>query len=99
MCPLAVYVDGISLSSSDPDLLKSKFNELTQAVQDGGFGLNAGKPVNPAPSMTVFNCSLSPGETAVMPERIADFVSNAPTADSLAGFERYRLSVERGNTR
>ena len=96
---LAVYVDDISMSSDDPTLLQSKFDELAQAAQDAGFGLSTGKTILPSKTMSVFNCSLRQGETAVTPERIADFHRNGPSAESAAGFERYRLSVEIGNSR
>ena len=95
---LAVYVDDISMSSNDQALLQQKFDELAQAVHNADFGMNTGKTVLPTSEMSVFNCNLRHGMTAVTRERIAEFHKPAPTAESIAGFERYCASVEQGNS-
>ena len=96
---VAVYVDDISLSSSDPVRLKARYDELLDAVDAAGFTVNAEKCVAPCSDMTVFNCSLRSGETVVTSDRAAEFHMFPPSPESLAGFERYCASVERGNTK
>ena len=96
---VTVYVDDISLSSNDLPLLREKFKELLHAVGASGFKSNEVKAVPPTRSMTVFNCDLRQGETNVTPRLITEFYDQGPTADSAVGFERYCLSINRGNVR
>lgn len=95
---VAVYVDDISLSSNDPARLDAAYDELLQSIEAAGLSANVAKCVSPCNDLTVFNCHLRNGETAVTADRIAEFYSAPPTPLSQAGFERYCTSVTDGNT-
>ena len=94
---VAVYVDDISLSSNDPVQLTARYHELLDAIDHAGLTANTGKCVSPCRDLTVFNCSLRNGETAVTPNRVSEFHATLQSPASLAGFEHYCQSVERGN--
>lgn len=94
---VAVYVDDISLSSNDPKLLATRYDELLGSVERAGFRSNIKKCVAPSMNITIFNCDLRTGATAVRPERVAEFHEVPSTPESLAGFESYYATVERGN--
>ncbi|WP_186419706.1 reverse transcriptase domain-containing protein [Bosea sp. CS1GBMeth4] len=94
---VSVYMDDISISANDAELLSRSFDDIVSAVHRSGFRLNEAKLRRPSPAMDVFNCTLSTGTTVVTEERVAEFYEVPRTAASEAGFERYVARVSRGN--
>ncbi|MCW1950999.1 MAG: reverse transcriptase domain-containing protein [Octadecabacter sp.] len=94
---VAVYVDDITMSSSNLSVLQSCYSALFEAFDIAGFSANKGKCTPPCETLSVFNCSLSQNETLVHPERISEFHSVSRTASSIYGFGLYCDSVKKGN--
>lgn len=94
---VTVYVDDISLSSSDRTLLCDYHSELLRTIVNSGFKVNKDKCVVPRDRLTIFNCELIKGKTFVLEDRIKKFYEKNRSSKSCAGFERYRASVECGN--
>ena len=94
---VSVYMDDISLSSTDEAQLIIAYNKLSGCMERSGFALNAAKCRPPSEMLDVFNCSLANGKTMVLEDRIAKFFSVARTAPSEASFERYCGTVVAGN--
>jgi Reverse transcriptase (RNA-dependent DNA polymerase) len=94
---VSVYVDDISLSANDEEVLKSAFEKVGAALDESGFRCNAGKSREPSPKVEVFNCELVQGSSTVTRERVAEFQGKINSEASQRAFERYCLQVETGN--
>lgn len=94
---VAVYVDDISLSSDDPNLLKEAFDATLAALEADGFSASINKSRPPALAVDIFNCDLSHERASVQDSRIAEFLAAMPTQEAQEAFEAYCASVENGN--
>jgi hypothetical protein len=93
----SVYVDDITLSSNSLEELNKAHEGLLNAVDTSGFATNPAKLIAPRSEITVFNCGLQSGKTAVTADRIAEFNATVRSQASTSGFEKYVADVERGN--
>ena len=94
---VSVYVDDISLSSSDPTVLLAAVQRVREAFAASGFSANESKTQGPARRIEVFNCDLSHGATTVTLARISDFEATAHNEARWEAFQQYRAKVESGN--
>jgi Reverse transcriptase (RNA-dependent DNA polymerase) len=94
---ISIYLDDIVASSNNSDLLEQTFSRLLLATTESNFQINERKTVSPTSEMTLFNCELTYGRTAVTAERRSEFYSVERTDASVAGFEKYCEVVERGD--
>jgi hypothetical protein len=94
---VSVYVDDISMSSNSLEDLELFFNEIIAALEQSHFIVNDAKSCRPAPSIEIFNCTLSHLKTTVTDERIVQFEVAARSPASQAAFEAYCASVTDGN--
>lgn len=92
-----VYLDDISLSSDDAELLSDVYAGLLGAIEVSGFAVSARKSSGPSRRVVLFNCSLEQGRTAVTAQRRAEFYAEG--RGSADRFERYCQAVEVGNGR
>ncbi|WP_334063329.1 reverse transcriptase domain-containing protein [Limimaricola cinnabarinus] len=90
----AVFVDDISLSSDDFATLEEKYNELQDVIGAAGFRVNPAKSVSPCQGLSIFNCDLKMGSSAVSQGRIDKFHEVERSPASVEGFERYVFSVK-----
>lgn len=86
---VSVYMDDICLSAMDEAKLWSAFEGLKQAVADAGFYLNEDKTCEPCTNIEIFNCSITQGDTKVLPARVNKFYQEPHTDNGVASFETY----------
>jgi hypothetical protein len=94
---VSVYMDDISLSSDNNDVLVEAFEKLKQNLGEANFGLNIAKERTPSSAMDVFNCDISRGKVGVQQQRVDLFYSQERSPLSIAGFEDYCERVIDGN--
>lgn len=94
---VSVYMDDISLSSDDLNLLQAAFEGLLERLATAYFEVSPQKVRPPAPAIDVFNCDLRCGQTEVQQDRIDLFEAEPRSEASMDAFAHYCLSVERGN--
>lgn len=91
---ISVFVDDISVSSNDPDLLSMIFDQLRSCFDDSPFSLNENKTIEPTERLQIFNCKLAHQVSSVTQERINEFYATDDRSEaSIAGFEDYCLRV------
>lgn len=95
---VGVYLDDISISTDDRDLLETAFAGVLNRVSESGFTVHADKTTSPAAAIQLFNCELRTRFSAVLESRQEEFRSVPRTAFSEAGFQAYCNSVALGNT-
>lgn len=91
-----VYLDDISLSSGEEELLGDVHEGLLLAMAASGFAPSARKTFPPARRVELFNCVLEQGMAAVSAERRAAYDVTGISAER---FKTYCRAVERGNWR
>lgn len=94
----SVYMDDISLSSNDEELLRQTFATLRVRLEEANFIINMSKVREPGPAIDLFNCDLRSGHTSVKKSRVDQFYGEHRTQSSEEAFERYCDGVEAGNT-
>jgi hypothetical protein len=92
---VTVYVDDISLSANDEQLLRDAIAQLDHAAGVSGFAYNPAKPQAPPPSATSFNIEFGSGQMKIVPDRLAGFEVALRTASEpkAAGILGYIASV------
>ncbi|TPL49826.1 reverse transcriptase domain-containing protein [Mesorhizobium sp. B2-4-6] len=93
----SVYMDDISLSGDDKELLDTAFARLLQVLEQSNFALNKEKTQPPAEAVALFHCDLTHQHAAVKAARKAEFYSIDRSAASASAFERYCDGVANGN--
>lgn len=93
----SVYMDDISLSSDNIDLLEVAFEGLHAAIATANFTTSAEKTRKPARAIDLFNCDLTLGRTLVTNERIDAFYAGNPMPLSAEAFDIYCSTVSAGN--
>ena len=94
---VSVFLDDISMSSDDLDTLQGFYEKVLEEVPRAGFVLHENKCAPPSDDMTLFNCSVRPGASQVLPERVAEFYAEVHSARGEEAFERYCEAVASGN--
>ncbi len=94
---VSVYVDDIALSCNDLERIQLAYTSLREAIVAGNFQINEEKSIAPAPTIEVFNCSVTQDETLVTDDRQAEFFSIGRSDRSVESFEKYCDSVSKGN--
>ena len=94
---VSVYVDDISMSSNEFEVLANCFNQLREGCTTAGFQCSVEKTIAPTDMLQIFNCSLKERQTLVLPERIEEFNSRPHTNYSRTSFDRYCSSISDGN--
>jgi len=92
-----VYMDDISLSSDNLDVLQTAFDGLLVELNGAGFEVSPNKTRLPGPAMDLFNCDLSHGQTRVSDDRINAFLAKLPSQPSEDAFVSYCATVDVGN--
>ena len=85
-----VFLDDISLSSDEGELLGAVYDGLLDAVTASGFRISAGKSSGPARRVQLFNCMLEQGRVEVLAARRATGQGER--------FEAYCRAVKAGNS-
>lgn len=86
---VAIYVDDISVSSSNRDALEFFFARMRDAAELSGFRLNSQKTAPVSDGLEVFNCTLSHGATDVLEARRSEFYATERSPLGSAAFEAY----------
>lgn len=92
-----VYLDDISLSAEDDELLAEVYAGLLRAIAASGFAANEAKSSGPARHVELFNCEVEHGRASVLERRKAAFHAEGRSAWATDRFERYCRAVEAGN--
>ncbi|WP_415187463.1 reverse transcriptase domain-containing protein [Rhodomicrobium sp.] len=95
---LSVYVDDITLSSNDFNLISECFHYVCDAVIGSNFRINKNKSTGPSEFIDLFNCSLTSTKTFVTQERKNIFYSLPKSENSAVAFESYCARVSHGNS-
>jgi hypothetical protein len=94
---VTLYMDDITISSDEIDVLNCAFKRMVETLEPAGFDANLDKLREPQPKMDLFNCSLVNAQTEVLPDRVDRFHAELRSAQSLEAFDRYCSSVAEGN--
>ncbi len=94
---VSLYMDDITLSSDDVDLLNKAFMRILETVELAGFQASLDKLKEPQASMDLFNCTLMHTCTEVLPSRVDRFHAEQRSPQSIEAFDRYCASVAEGN--
>lgn len=94
----SVYLDDIAISGANFFEVQAAFESLVEAAELSEFNLNDAKTEAPDAKMTIFNCNLRNGFSAVRTERIEEFNKQKATELGQIAFDYYVASVSRGNS-
>ena len=94
---VSVYLDDIAVSAASETMVRKAYDELCQAVHNSGFLLSSKKSESESKAITLFNCELRFGYSAVLQSQKDESNSMPKSGRSLDAFERYCQSVETGN--